>query len=79
MNYKFYVDENNDYVLRYDNVAHIILRQDEACPKCKVGLLFHAPDHLYCHQCETRFDLPTDQELKRVGAPMLPGMGDEQP
>lgn len=70
MDKKFHVDEANNYVLHFC----IIIRQDEACPKCKVGLLFHAPDHLYCHQCETRFDLPDDQLMRLAGAPMLPGM-----
>lgn len=74
MSNKFHLDENNDYVLHKVAGIPIIIRQDETCPNCQVGILFHAPDHLYCHQCETRFDLPTDQELKKVGAPMLPGL-----
>ena len=68
------VDENNDYILNKVSGIPVIIRQDEMCPKCRIGILFHAPDHYYCHQCETRFDLPTDQELRQAGAPTLPGL-----
>jgi ribosomal protein S27AE len=71
---KFYVDEANNYVFTKPLFGPLIIRQDELCPRCGNGILFHAPDHLYCHQCETRFDLPEDQVMRLINAPTLPGL-----